>query len=79
MDEKKQKMKEYQKKYRQLNAEKIKQYRDNIDTDSKREYNKKYRESCKRKFTEFMENNPDIIINDNSDIYTVVNDNNDDI
>ena len=75
IDDKKQKMKEYQKKYRQLNAEKIKLYRDNIGSDSKKEYNKKYRDNCKRKFTEFIENNPDI---NNMNIYTVVNDNTDD-
>ena len=74
MDEKTQRRKEYQKKYRELNADKIKQYRENIDSDHKREYNKKYRDNCKRKYDEFMKNNPDINAVSNTSIYHVVND-----
>ena len=74
MDEKTQRRKEYQKKYRALNADKIKQYCENIDSDHKREYNKKYRDNCKRKYDEFMENNPDINTVSNTSIYHVVND-----
>ena len=79
MDDKVQRRKEYQKKYRELNADKIKIYRNNFDTDRKREYNKKYRDTCKRKYDEFMENNPDIVAVSNASIYHVVNDSSNDV
>ncbi len=55
MDERKLKIREYQRLYRQQNADKIKEYRTGIDPEKKREYNKKYRDNCTRNYNEYME------------------------